>query len=101
MVQGGLKKVAKKEQKATVAHKRSKVTRKGKRGPIGNSTNAKAKKKLLGCYTAGLEGNIVGKMNPSEREKMRVVSKGGDEKKLGKKERKAIARQNRRESKRV
>ena len=101
MVQGSLKKLASKTKKASVANRQAKVTRKGKRTIVSGSATAKAKKKLTGCYTAGLERNIVGRMNPSEREKLKHVNTDQGDKPLTKAEAKSHARQARRNKKKV
>eukprot|EP01059_Diplonema_ambulator_P008774 TRINITY_DN18520_c0_g1_i1.p1 TRINITY_DN18520_c0_g1~~TRINITY_DN18520_c0_g1_i1.p1 ORF type:complete len:135 (+),score=51.85 TRINITY_DN18520_c0_g1_i1:43-405(+) len=99
MVQGGLKKLAKKSKKQAVVKKQSKVQGKRGKAVTPNQPWSKAKKKLQGVYTAGLESNLVQKMNPSEREKLRVVHHEAKAKPLTKDEKRARARAERRSKK--
>ncbi|KAJ9447667.1 hypothetical protein DIPPA_35028 [Diplonema papillatum] len=97
MVQGGgMKKLAKKEQKSVVKQRLAKHTKKGKRAAPNSEKWSKAKKKLQGVYTAALEANLVQKMAPSEKEKLRVIVSKKFEKLPTKAEKKALARKARR-----
>eukprot|EP01064_Diplonema_japonicum_P015416 TRINITY_DN23149_c0_g1_i1.p1 TRINITY_DN23149_c0_g1~~TRINITY_DN23149_c0_g1_i1.p1 ORF type:complete len:121 (+),score=32.47 TRINITY_DN23149_c0_g1_i1:40-402(+) len=99
MVQGSLKKLAKKSVKATVVRRQAKVISKRGRKAASTQPWSKAKKKIQGVYTAGLENNIVGKMNPSEQEKLKMIHHEKKAKPLSKDEKRARARSDRRDKK--
>ena len=102
MVQGGSKLNKNKHKNGTTTNVRStKVMKRGQRAGEKTSKFSKARKLVRGVYTSGLENQLVNKMNPSQREKLKFVNTTPKAKPLTKEERKAKARASRRLKKKV